>query len=126
MKIRIKGNSVRFRLTKTEVETFSKTGSYTEITHFQSKALTYSLISTSGITELEADFVNDAITIYFPKSEQEGWADSDRVGFSNSIDWNDSSALSLLVEKDFTCLDNTIEDQSDNYPNPLASQKENH
>jgi hypothetical protein len=26
----------------------------------------------------------------------------------------------LLVEKDFVCLDNTIEDQSDNYPNPLA------
>ncbi len=118
MKIRIKGNSVRFRLTKTEVETFSKTGSYAEITHFKSKALTYALIAKDGITELEADFVDNTITIYFPKSEQEGWAASNQVGFSNSVDWNDSSALSLLVEKDFTCLDNTVEDQSDNYPNP--------
>jgi len=25
-----------------------------------------------------------------------------------------------LVEKDFKCLDNVAEDQSDNYPNPLA------
>jgi hypothetical protein len=28
--------------------------------------------------------------------------------------------LFLLVEKDFVCLDNTVEDQSDNYPNPNA------
>ena len=28
--------------------------------------------------------------------------------------------LYILIEKDFKCLDNTIEDQSDNYPNPLA------
>lgn len=123
MKIRIKGNSVRFRLTKTEVETFSKTGSYTEVTHFQSKALTYTLAAKAEITQLEADFIDNAITIYFPKSEQEGWATSDRVGYSNSVDWNDPNALSLLVEKDFTCLDNTIEDQSDNYPNPLATKK---
>ncbi|MEO0570999.1 MAG: hypothetical protein AAF039_04790 [Bacteroidota bacterium] len=118
MKIRIKGNSLRFRLTKKEVETFSKTGSFTERTYFRSKAFTYALIAKNGIPELEADFVNDTITIYFPKSEQEGWARSDRVGYSNSVNWNDNSNLSLLVEKDFTCLDHTVEDQSDNYPNP--------
>ena len=123
MKIRIKGNSVRFRLTKTEVETFCKTGSYTEVTHFQSKALTYSLLAKEGITELEADFVKDTITIYFPKSEQEAWATSDRVGYSNGVEWNDTNQLSLLVEKDFSCLDNTIEDQSDNYPNPKMVSK---
>jgi hypothetical protein len=30
--------------------------------------------------------------------------------------------LHLLVEKDFTCLDNVTEDQSDNYPNPLLKE----
>ena len=124
MKIRIKGNSVRFRLTKTEVETFSKTGSYTEETHFLSKVFTYTLMAKEGIKELDADFINDTITIYFPKSEQREWAANDRVGFSNSVDWNDRDTLSLLVEKDFTCLDNTVEDQSDNYPNPLASKNQ--
>jgi len=118
MKIRIRGNSLRFRLTKSEVETFSKTGSYTEITHFSSKALKYSLVAKAGITALEADFVDDSITIFFPESEQKNWPNSPRVGFSNAVDWNDPTALSLLVEKDFTCLDNTTEDQSDNYPNP--------
>ncbi|UII81266.1 hypothetical protein [Flagellimonas sp. CMM7] len=124
MKIRIKGNSVRFRLTKTEVETFGKTGNFTEITHFRSKVFTYTLVAKEGITELEADFVDNSITIYFPKSEQKDWANTDRVGLSNSVDWNDPAALSILVEKDFTCLDNTDEDQSDNYPNPLISKKQ--
>ena len=123
MKIRIKGNSVRFRLTKSEVEAFSNNGECFEETRFKSKTLTYRLVAKAGIKELEADFVENGITLYLPKSEQASWAGSDRVGFSNSVDWNDPNALSLLVEKDFTCLDNTIEDLSDNYPNPLASKE---
>ena len=118
MKIRIKGNSVRFRLTKSEVETFSKTGIFKEETVFATKTLIYALVAKEGITELEADYTAETITIYFPKSEQVAWATNTKIGYSNSVDWNDKNALSLLVEKDFTCLDNTIEDQSDNYPNP--------
>ncbi|MEM8937857.1 MAG: hypothetical protein AAGC64_00760 [Bacteroidota bacterium] len=118
MKIRIKGNSIRFRLTKTEVETFCREGFYEETTKFASNILIYMLKGKADIKELEADFSDNRITIYMPQEELSTWASSDRVGYSNSVDWNDPSSLSLLVEKDFTCLDNTIEDQSDNYPNP--------
>jgi len=41
-------------------------------------------------------------------------ATTDRTGFENN-----AGGLQLLVEKDFTCLDNVAEDQSDNYSNPL-------
>ncbi len=122
MKIRIKGNSVRYRLTKTEVETFCKIGMHQETTEFPSKKFTYALVAKEGIVVLEADFISDGIIIYFPKEELDFWATSNRVGYSNTTDWNDPDTLSLLVEKDFTCLDNTIEDQSDNYPNPLAKK----
>jgi hypothetical protein len=40
---------------------------------------------------------------------------TEKVGFEAI-----NGALQLLVEKDFTCLDKIDEDQSDNYPNPLA------
>jgi hypothetical protein len=43
--------------------------------------------------------------------------DTDRVGFEGQ-----SGPLQLLIEKDFTCLDNVAEDQNDNYPNPLANK----
>lgn len=118
MKIRIKGNSIRFRLTKPEVEKFSKAGVVEETTQFSTKTFRYILKSKSGITDLEAEFLGDTITLYFPESLQKEWAANNQVGYSNTVDWNDDSALSLLVEKDFTCLDNTMEDQSDNYPNP--------
>lgn len=118
MKIRIKENSVRFRLTKTEVEIFSKKGLVRETTKFPNKTFSYALKAKSGITNLEAEFRDDTITLYFPENLQKDWVLNNKVGYSNTIDWNDKTALSLLVEKDFTCLDNTIEDQSDNYPNP--------
>ena len=43
--------------------------------------------------------------------------DTDIVGFDGK-----EGDLYLLVEKDFTCLDTVDEDQSDNYPNPLAEK----
>lgn len=118
MKIRIKGNSVRFRLTKTEVELFCKQGQISEVTEFQSKKFYYALEIKSGIKSLQADFTNDTITLFLPDSVQTSWATDNVIGHSNEVDWNDKNTLSLLVEKDFTCLDNTIEDQTDNYPNP--------
>ena len=38
---------------------------------------------------------------------------TDTVGFDGI-----SGQVKLLIEKDFVCIDNTDEDQSDNYPNP--------
>lgn len=51
-----------------------------------------------------------------PETMAESWATTDKVGFEETTD-----SLYLLIEKDFQCLDNVIEDQSDNFPNPLLS-----
>lgn len=118
MKIRIKGNSVRLRLTKTEVQTFAKNGRYEESAQFGQNTLVYVLQAKAGINQLEANFELNTLTVFFPSNEKDRWANSGRVGYNNQVDWNDPNALSLLVEKDFSCLDNTVEDQSDNYPNP--------
>ncbi|MGB3150244.1 MAG: hypothetical protein WBB27_06230 [Maribacter sp.] len=120
MKIRIRGNSIRYRLTKSEVETFSRTGSYGNETKFNNNTLSYILNAKEGIKNLEADFTDNTITIFFPKKEVANWADSTTVGFSHSFVLDSGITLELLVEKDFVCMDETIEDQSDNYPNPKA------
>lgn len=118
MKIRIKGNFVRFRLTKTEVEIFCKTGSYEETTSFQQKTFTYALKAKKGIEVLDASFDNDTITMFLSENEQASWASSNRVGFKGTIDLGNGQQLELLLEKDFVCMDEVEEDQSDNYPNP--------
>ena len=123
MKIRINGNSVRYRLTKTEVETFCKTGVYQETTHFLDQTFVYELKADKNIDALQANFVGGAITLYLPAEELNVWATSDKVGYKNIIQAGNGEELSLLLEKDFVCLDEVEEDQSDNYPNPAALKK---
>jgi hypothetical protein len=115
MKIRIKGNTLRYRLTKSDVDKFSKEGYIEETINFGQQSLVYALKSAS-IDHLAADFQNNKITLFIPVSMAEEWITTDRVGFDSN-----ESSLYLLIEKDFQCLDNVAEDQSDNYPNPLAT-----
>ncbi len=118
MKIRIKGDSIRYRLTKTEVETFCEKGVYSETTHFGTSEFNYVLQAKEGINAMTADFADNTITLFLPKDACSSWATSDKVGYQNTMPLGNGKVLSLLLEKDFACLDNTMEDQSDNYPNP--------
>jgi hypothetical protein len=112
MKIRIKGSSLRYRLTKTDIETFSKEGYIEESITFGVQLLVYAL-QRSVIDELSATFQDNKITLFMPDKLAQEWELTDHVGFENS-----NGPLYLLIEKDFKCMDNVAEDQSDNYPNP--------
>jgi len=116
MKIRIKGNSLRYRLTKSDIDYFSSNGYIEETIFFGTRKLVYAL-QQSLVDELTADFKDQKIVLYVPAAIMEEWTTTDRVGFENN-----NSSLYLLIEKDFKCLDNVAEDQSDNYPNPLAAK----
>lgn len=113
MKIRIKGNSLRYRLTKSDVDRLHKTGYIEETTDFGAVYFTYSLQRYS-IPELTACYHNNCITVFIPTAWVDEWVNTGRVGFSAA-----DKQLSLLVEKDFVCLDDVAEDPSDNYPNPI-------
>lgn len=115
MKIRIKGNSLRYRLSKTEVDIFAKQGKIVERTEFGDQALVYVLERYDG-DQLSANFQHNTITLLMPVNMVNEWTNTGRVGFDNG-----NAPLFLLVEKDFQCLDNLTEDQSDNYPNPLLT-----
>ncbi len=120
MKIRIKGNSVRLRLSKTEIDKFASLGYLEESTEFGTAKFTYALASSADASELCADFNHQKITVYVPTKVQHEWVTTDIVGFENKQKIAGDKTLFLLIEKDFVCLDNTFEDQSDNYPNPSA------
>ncbi len=123
MKIRIRGNSVRFRLSMSEVEALSQKGYFEECTSFPSGVFKYAIRADRGIDTLSASFENDTITLFVPDPDARGWAGSSEVGYRHDLDLPGGEHLALLLEKDFTCLDEREEDQSDNYPNPKA-QKE--
>lgn len=121
MKIRIRGNSVRFRLSKSEVEQFGNEGYVEERTEFGNTSLIYAL-QKSDVPELSAGFDGIKITMLVPQDIMRKWVDTQVVGFDNIVDLGNGKELYLLLEKDFKCLDDTSEDQSDNYEHPLAAQ----
>ncbi|WP_430908343.1 DUF7009 family protein [Maribacter sp. 2-571] len=120
MKIRIKGNSMRYRLTKSEVQTFCETGFFKETTDFGTRTFTYAIATGEGEELLQATFEDATITLFLNEKERLGWADSAQVGFRHTMPLGDGRELTLLLEKDFVCMDESVEDQTDNYPNPRA------
>jgi hypothetical protein len=116
MKIRIKGNSLRFRLTRVDLLSLTETGYVEDKIDFIGKSLFYGLeIKSDG--DLSVTFSNNAITLFMPEFMMQDWENEDRIGFESH-----DGKVHLLVEKDFTCLDKVNEDQSNNYPNPLAEK----
>ncbi|MBK0379046.1 DUF7009 family protein [Mucilaginibacter segetis] len=120
MKIRIKNNELRYRLTRSEVAAFELEGLVKERVQIGDSPLTYILQRTAE-AKMSASFKNNIITVLMPEAIADEWTGTERVGFETDMD-----GLHLLVEKDFTCLDNVTEDQSDNYPNPLADNNYEH
>lgn len=122
MKIRIKGDSVRIRLSKSEVDFIGKEGYLNDMTRFPNGQFKYGLIVRHDITQMQAEFNGTGIFILIPQHWADEWIATQRVGFDSRISLPGGGELYLLIEKDFQCLDNTNEDQSDMYPNPLAEQ----
>ncbi|MEO8771563.1 MAG: hypothetical protein ABI402_15825 [Ferruginibacter sp.] len=118
MKIRIKGNSVRLRLSRSEVAKLDKTGYLEEQTLFIENKFIYALKAIDEGNELSVTFANNKITVLIPKFLIEDWPENNRVGFEAKMKLTEADSLYLLVEKDFICVDETTEDQSDNYQNP--------
>jgi hypothetical protein len=66
MKIRIKNNGLRYRLTRSEVEAFARDGIFKEKIQIGDDALTYILQRTAE-EELSASFKNNIITMLVPE-----------------------------------------------------------
>lgn len=112
MKIRIKDNSLRFRLTQSEVRELGENGIVSSFTQFTDRPFIY-MVKRTDDAELSAEFVENTIVMTMPTAMVEELVSTDRIGFDG-----EAGAVKLLIEKDFVCIDNTVEDQSDNYPNP--------
>lgn len=118
MKIRIHGNSIRIRLSKSEVAKLSKEGYLEERTNFGNSSFSYSIQKKDSIEELGAGYSQDKISMYVPEKFLTDWPGNEVIGIESNMQIDEGQTLYLLLEKDFKCLDNVLEDQSDNYENP--------
>ena len=120
MKLRIKGNSLRLRLTRSEVSDFARTGICAETAFFGPKGddrLAYSVERTDD-NNISASFGDRVLTIYVPGSIADDWPTSDTVGIEDTVSIGANGELHVLIEKDFVCLTRDDEDPSEHYPHP--------
>jgi len=89
-----------------------------EKTAFNESNFVYAVKVSDKYDNLHASFLNLGIILFIPKKILGGWHLNGQVGFYHSQTLNDGEQLRLILEKDFVCMDEVIEDQSDNYPNP--------
>jgi len=120
MKIRIQGNSIRLRLTRSEVTRFAEEGAVTEKTDFGKNSFQYEL-RKSGSGELKAEFLDGKISMLLPEHLATEWTSTEKVGYSGEMETGDGKKLFLLLEKDFKCLHNEREDQHDQFEHALAT-----
>jgi len=123
MKLRIKENTIRVRLSQSEVNTLSRKGSVVSETHFPGNAvLKYGIRKDVMEDIMNVAFEDSGIYIIAPEATLTDWTETDKVGFGVELILENGSKFSILVEKDFKCLTKRPdEDESDMYPNPLKS-----
>lgn len=80
MKLRIKANSVRIRLTKTEVNKLANEGYLQETTVLPGQTFTYALKSDENATALTIAFENNILSMIVPKYFAANWYQNDIVG----------------------------------------------
>ena len=125
MKLRIRGNTLRLRLSRNEVDSVAQGKEVEESTSFPGGGkLQYVLKQTPSDTSVvkinEGD--DSCINILVDENKAKQWAKSEEVGLFGSQPLVLGS-LELLIEKDFACRNprDGVED-SDSFPNPASAE----
>ena len=120
MKLRIKGNSLRLRISPSEASRLIETGRIEETFHFgleQSARLTYALEFAEQSPSLHVRYAPEEIAVIVSLADARRWASTQDVGLYGEVRTS-HGALELAIEKDFACLDESDEENADKFPNP--------
>jgi len=118
MKLRIRGNMVRVRLTQSEVARLAEGGRVEQTTTFSPASKLVSSVETSGAKQSIAKFDGANLAVILPFAQVRRWATSDDVGIDETQSVGGGQFLRLLIEKDFECMHSRAEQDTDAFPNP--------
>jgi hypothetical protein len=122
MKLRIKGNSLRLRVSRSELARFLAGEAVAETIRFAAAPeakLTYALARGTQASAAIVRYQAQEVTVLLSKEQAESWGQDDQVGVYTLVNIAPEGLLELIVEKDFACLDRSDEDNKDTFANPL-------
>lgn len=121
MKLRIYGDSLRLRISPSEMARLLQSGRIEETIHFgpePDSRLTYALVA---VRDQNSPFAvrrsPEEIVVLVPAAQASTWAESEEVGIYGTVEAG-TGRLQLAVEKDFACLDKSDHEDQDTYPHP--------
>jgi hypothetical protein len=122
MKLRIKGNSIRLRLGRSEAQRLAIDGAVEDSTAFgpsKEQRLGYALCACPEEHGVSASFADGRIVIRVPKGVIHEWVATDLVSIHALQRAGGQDELRILIEKDFECVDAaSAESQEDSFPYP--------
>jgi hypothetical protein len=123
MKLRIKGNSLRLRVSRSELARLLSGDCVEETIHFAPEAsarLTYALQQEPLAKSPTVQYTDGRVSVLIPAHQAYVWGVTDQVGIAEEISLGTFGSLALLIEKDFACLDRSDDDNHDTFANPHA------
>jgi hypothetical protein len=119
MKLRIKGATLRLRLTQGEIRALAEQGVVEEHVPFAADArLVYRLKRDAQAREIAATYRDDVVEIRIPESAAGEWCSTDLVTLAHEQPLAEGT-LRITLEKDYACLaPREGEDESDAFPHP--------
>lgn len=109
MKLRFRGNSLRLRLNRREVQALAGGRSVEEHITFPASDLTYTLEPTSTKGP-QASFERNRIRILAPQAEIMRWSADQSIGLYYDLP-TASEPLRIMIEKDLECVDGPPEER---------------
>ena len=125
MKLRIKGDSLRLRVSRTELARLLNGERIEETIHFsadEDAKLRYGLGSDPDVSQTTVRYARNEIAVTLNRSAVEAWGDESQTGIYEKILIGSQRLLEVAVEKDFGCIDRSAEDNEDTFANPLVGE----
>jgi len=123
MKIRIKGNSLRLRVSRSELARLLAGDCVEETVHFAPEAsasFTYALQPETSAKSSTVQYTDGRVSVLLSADQVYVWGATDQVGIADEVSLGPLGSLALLIEKDFACLDRSDEDNQDTFAHPHA------
>jgi Family of unknown function (DUF7009) len=120
MKLRLLNDSIRLRLSRSEVVAADEQGVVEGRTQLPDGAVFTYAVEALKTGPASASYVRNRMVVRFPAAEISAWANDDEaVSLSGELKLPEGGPLRVLVEKDFKCVTpRGDEDQSDLFKNP--------
>jgi hypothetical protein len=124
MKLRIKGNTLRIRVSRSELAKLlggERVEDAIQFTSAPESRLTYSLQAAPQSKAIAIEWKPQWVTVSISKERMNKWALESEVGIYEAIHLGPAGSLAVTIEKDFACLDGSDGENADSFDNPRAA-----